>query len=270
MKTITEVCKIVGTTRRTLQGYNDIGLLKPTATNDLGYWLYDEIAVDKLFIIQAFVEVGYKRQEIKNIFELNNSDLSDVLNQLLKELELKKNKVIGMINLINLVNHSIENSKNLLSIFKDIEISIFYKDENFSSKLNSTIETIANFSEEELETEKVISTTIFALMGIANNLPDKISFESEITQSKIKDAIVLFIDSLTNNKILKENETPTTTLDKALLFNEFVNEILLSDEEFCREFDLKCGEGSSNNIKSAIKYYIKKLNTWKESFVNYG
>lgn len=43
MKKLSEVCKIVGVTRRTLQEYDKIYLLHPSAKTEAGYWLYDEV-----------------------------------------------------------------------------------------------------------------------------------------------------------------------------------------------------------------------------------
>ena len=68
MKRLSEVCKIVGVTRRTLQEYDKVGLLKPTSTTEGGYWLYDDAAIQKLILIQIFVEVGYERKTIKALF----------------------------------------------------------------------------------------------------------------------------------------------------------------------------------------------------------
>ena len=58
MKKLSEVCKIVGVTRRTLQEYDKIGLLKPTSKTESGYWLYDDTAIQTLILIQIFVEGG--------------------------------------------------------------------------------------------------------------------------------------------------------------------------------------------------------------------
>ena len=71
MKKLSEVCKIVGVTRRTLQEYDKIGLLKPTSKTESGYWLYDDRAIQALFAIQVFVECGYKRKAIKSLFASN-------------------------------------------------------------------------------------------------------------------------------------------------------------------------------------------------------
>lgn len=52
MYKLSEVCRKIGVTRRTLQGYNELGLVKPSAKTEAGYWLYDEEAIGKLAIIQ--------------------------------------------------------------------------------------------------------------------------------------------------------------------------------------------------------------------------
>ena len=70
MKRLSEVCKEVGVTRRALQGYNEIGLLKPTSTTEAGYWLYDDDAIKKLKLIQIFVE----RAVTVFIFSLNREN----------------------------------------------------------------------------------------------------------------------------------------------------------------------------------------------------
>lgn len=66
---ISDVTKLVGTTRKALQEYNKLGLVHPTATTDGGYWLYDEDAVQKISTIQLFSMIGYTRKEIKEFID---------------------------------------------------------------------------------------------------------------------------------------------------------------------------------------------------------
>lgn len=71
MKTIREVCKIVGVTRRTLQEYDRIGLLSPTnkeaRTSSNDAWLYSDQDIWKLIQIQTLIAAGMKRKEIKEL-----------------------------------------------------------------------------------------------------------------------------------------------------------------------------------------------------------
>lgn len=66
---ISEVTKLVGTSRKALQEYDKIGLVHPTSTTEGGYWLYDEDAVGKISTIQLFSMVGYTRKEIKEFID---------------------------------------------------------------------------------------------------------------------------------------------------------------------------------------------------------
>ena len=46
MKTVNEVSKLTGVSIRTLQYYDQIGLLKPAEYTESGYRLYDDAALD--------------------------------------------------------------------------------------------------------------------------------------------------------------------------------------------------------------------------------
>ena len=62
-----DVCEMTGATRRALQGFNEIGLLKPSKIAENGYWFYDEEAIEKLRQILSFQDLGYTRAEIAEI-----------------------------------------------------------------------------------------------------------------------------------------------------------------------------------------------------------
>lgn len=85
MKKLSEVCKIVGVTRRTLQEYDKVGLLKPTSITAGGYWLYDD-AIQKLLLIQIFVEVGYEHKTIKTLLESPTLDMLEEFDRLVDTL----------------------------------------------------------------------------------------------------------------------------------------------------------------------------------------
>ena len=66
MKTTREVCELVGITRRSLQEWDKKNLLKPTIRTQQGN-MYDNAAINMLFVIKTFIEAGYTRAEIKRI-----------------------------------------------------------------------------------------------------------------------------------------------------------------------------------------------------------
>ena len=58
MMTVAQVSKRTGVSVRTLHHYDQIGLLKPTEVTEVGYRLYDDTALDKLYMILVYRELG--------------------------------------------------------------------------------------------------------------------------------------------------------------------------------------------------------------------
>ena len=79
MKTVKEVSKLTGVSVRALHHYDTIGLLKPTKVTQAGYRLYDDEAVEKLYLILVFRELGLSLKEIADILHAPEFDRNRVL-----------------------------------------------------------------------------------------------------------------------------------------------------------------------------------------------
>ena len=79
MKTVKEVSKLTGVSVRALHHYDTIGLLKPTKVTQAGYRLYDDEAVEKLYLILVFRELGLSLKEIADILHAPDFDRNRVL-----------------------------------------------------------------------------------------------------------------------------------------------------------------------------------------------
>ena len=90
MKTVKEVSKLTGISVRTLHYYDEIGLLKPTQTNEAGYRLYDDKALEVLQQILFFREFDMPLGDIKSIMEDPELDRNQLLNSQREMLVLKK------------------------------------------------------------------------------------------------------------------------------------------------------------------------------------
>lgn len=77
MKTVKEVSKICGVSVRTIQYYDKIQLLSPSAKTDAGYRLYSDTDIAKLQQILFLKELGFRLKDIQVI--LNNSRLSNAM-----------------------------------------------------------------------------------------------------------------------------------------------------------------------------------------------
>lgn len=97
MRTVNEVSKLTGVSIRTLQYYDKIGLLKPTAYTESGYRLYDDTALERLEQILLFRELEFPLKEIKRIITSSDFDRSRALEQQITLLTMKKEHLENLI-----------------------------------------------------------------------------------------------------------------------------------------------------------------------------
>lgn len=90
MKTVKEVSMLTGISVRTLHHYNTINLLKPTRVTEAGYRLYDDTALEKLYMILVFRELGLSLKEIAGILHAPDYDRNRVLE---KQIALMQERV---------------------------------------------------------------------------------------------------------------------------------------------------------------------------------
>ncbi|MCR4607814.1 MAG: MerR family transcriptional regulator [Oscillospiraceae bacterium] len=143
MRKLSEVCRITGLTPRALRGYAEVGLLQPTAKEGTGeYWYYDDQALEKLFLIQMFVEVGYTRRQIKEILDSKKFDFAAVLKKATAMLEEKKQKLENMIQYSRILKLLADLPKSRQEKFVDSFISPWFDSLSDSSSFKSLLENL--------------------------------------------------------------------------------------------------------------------------------
>ena len=101
MKTVTEVSELTGISIRTLRYYDEIDLLKPAKVTEAGYRLYDESSLKILRQIMFFREMEVPLSEIKVIMKDSESDNRKILETQKMMLEIKRNRLNGIIEWIS-------------------------------------------------------------------------------------------------------------------------------------------------------------------------
>ena len=99
MKTVNEIARLTHVSVRTLHHYDSIGLLKPTVLTEAGYRLYDEDALERLYLILLFRELEFPLKDIKKILDAPDFDRNRILEQ---QIELLKAKAAHLQTLIHL------------------------------------------------------------------------------------------------------------------------------------------------------------------------
>ncbi len=69
MKSVNEVSKLSGVSRRTLQYYDEIGLLPPSKVRESGYRYYNDDSLRRLWSILFYKELGMSLNDIRLLLE---------------------------------------------------------------------------------------------------------------------------------------------------------------------------------------------------------
>ena len=118
MKTISQVAKLTGVSTRTLQYYDEIGLLKPSKITPSGYRLYNDDTLQELQQILFFKELGFKLTEIKKILQRPDFDRIDAFKKQKELLLLKRNRTDRLIQLLE----RLEKGEQCMS-FKEFDLT---------------------------------------------------------------------------------------------------------------------------------------------------
>lgn len=107
MKTITDAAKIVGLSRRVIQEYEKDGIaIKPKHKNKYGYLIYDDIAINRLWQIRFYRELGYDKRAIKAVFDNPDYNHTVALEAQVKLLEKKKLEIENLIAVANFMKET--------------------------------------------------------------------------------------------------------------------------------------------------------------------
>ncbi len=118
MKTVSQVTKLTGVSARTLQYYDEIGLLKPSELTSAGYRLYDDNALQQLQQILFFKELGFKLAEISEFINQPDFDKITAYKKQKELLLLKRNRTDRLIQLLS----RLEKGEKCMS-FKEFDLS---------------------------------------------------------------------------------------------------------------------------------------------------
>ena len=99
MKTVRQVSQLTGVSIRALHHYDAIGLLKPTQVTDAGYRLYGDAEIERLYMILVFRELGLSLKEIRSILNAPDYDRNRVLEQQIKIMQERAEKLKNRISL---------------------------------------------------------------------------------------------------------------------------------------------------------------------------
>ena len=95
--TLKELCESVGVSRRSIQCYENAGLMMPTDKNKYGHLLYDINTMQKAEKIRFMQELGFKLKDIKEIIDAPKDVMKEALKRRLKELKEETARLVQII-----------------------------------------------------------------------------------------------------------------------------------------------------------------------------
>lgn len=238
---INEVAKLTGITVRTLHYYDEIGLLPPSNITEAGYRIYDEEALETLQQILFFRELDIPLKEIKRIMESPLYDRNKALQKHKKILTQKRNRLDG---LITLVENTIKGEKDMS--FKQFDMTeIEETKQTYAKEVKERWGETEAYEESQKKTgaysekqwELITGEGADILKAFGEN--KEASPESEKAQALVK----RWQDYITDNFYRCTNEI---LAGLALMYTQ--------DERFTANID-KNGEGTAEFMSKAIMAY---------------
>ena len=260
MYSLSKVCRLMGVTRRTLQGYSEIGLLNPSAKTKGGYWQYDEKALETLALIQIFAEIGYSRSHIKEILSRSDFDLRKEYEKAIEVLQNKKAKIDQMISLLKAYERIYSLPISALEPLPKIDVKQVLRNTSFTELMRKTMEI---FSKTGVPNENELRRDIRygVLLAEITNLNGEDPASPEV-QCRIESLLSMAIeemeaadeDFLTGGNDKIPNDILCFMLAKHISLAE---NIILEDKEFKEWMNLLWEKESAEFVMRAVAAYCE-------------
>ncbi len=117
--TVKEVSRITGVSVRTLQHYDNIGLLRPASRTEAGYRIYDEGTLRRLQDILLLRELEFSLKDIKEILDSPRYDRRQAIAGQIQLLEYKRQRLDAILTLAR----GIQNMEDTTMDFKPFDKS---------------------------------------------------------------------------------------------------------------------------------------------------
>ena len=245
-----------------MQQYNDIGLLKPTAKTEGGYWLYDDESIQTLMAIQVFVEAGYKRAEIKPLLTAKQDELPGILADVIEKLKVKRAKIDGMINYFQTLINIADLPPEAFKTFCRVDLNSAFDQKNFKSLFEETLDIASG---KDGDSECLQASVAFWLRLSATGALVSKGVDSKIVQDNIKIAYESYINCILQG-LSDDERTEFDTFpiaNRMEIFKECVLG-LLSEQEVIENLTAQCGKESAPFIKNAVLTFCEAQSSKKE------
>lgn len=288
MRTISQIAKLTGVSIRTLQYYDEIGLLKPSEVTSSGYRLYDDDALERLQQILFFKEMDFKLREIKEFVEEPGFDKIQAYKKQKKLLCLKRSRLDKLIELLE----KLEKGEQCMS-FKEFDLSEYigaleqFKKEKTEEVIKywGSVDKFNEFIQKVKDDQETLAPIAIKQFGSVEKYTEAMKYNLEHfheLMEQIEDIGGQKDDILKKNDDLHVKLTSDMTKDPTSEeIQDIIHELMELSEETSIDVDMgegywdmvidiytgetgrkvmdeKYGEGASEFMAKALHYYIHK------------
>lgn len=247
MKKLSEVCKITGLSRRALQGYDQVGLLSPTAKTEAGYWLYDDEAIKKLIVIKIFTEAGYTREHVKKLLNAPVINLASEYDLLVFALREEQRHIEGIIRTIRLFKIESQLSDSARAALQEIDSLVAYGQRDFSACFGSLVSEASKL-DSELDAHEMEMSMLFWYSLIVVGLVTQRSDENA-TSNAVLECFEHFQNMISSFD--KDSEAKIEEAEYREMFADFVRGFV-SQDDTSHALEETCGSSSQERIAKAV------------------
>lgn len=231
MYKINDVAKLFNTTRRTLQYYDEKGLLRPNKDTN-GYRIYNDEDIKLLSIIMIYKELEIPLEQIKEILKKDNK--KEVLEQQKSTLE---KRILKYYKTIDLIDEIIKEGEIMTKI-KDVYAEEAKEKYGHTNEYKTSQKRWNSYS--DAQKKNIMQEGNDILIEASKNM------DKDITSKEVQSLVKAYQDHVTKYYYTLTKEIYASLAD-----------VYVDDERFKKTFeDIK--PGLSKFYSEAVKYYCKK------------
>ena len=286
MKSTKEVSKLTGVSVRTLQYYDEIGLLKPCTVKESGYRYYNNDDLEKLQQILFFKELDFQLKDIKEIMQMPDYNRLEIFHKQKHLLTLKRDRLNRLLTLLE----QLERGEVTMS-FNEFDMSNYIAElEHFKSQNTDAVikywgstKHFDEFIQKVQDNESEVAQIAIQQFGSIKKYTEAMKYNMEhfdeimkkvddlqINQADIIAQIDALYTKLTSDlakdvasseiqelvtQIIELTAKNTAGVDMGSGFWDMV--IQSNSEDIVKQFnDEKYGKGASEYIAQALKYHF--------------
>ncbi|MDE5820496.1 MAG: MerR family transcriptional regulator [Lachnospiraceae bacterium] len=288
MRTTSQVAKLTNVSVRTLQYYDEIGLLKPSETTPSGYRLYDDEALQTLQQILFFKELDFKLKDIRDILQKPDFDRITAFKKQKELLLLKRNRIDRLIQLLD----RLEKGENCMS-FKEFDLSDYihaleeFKNRNTNEVIKywGSVENydlfIQKIKDDEPNVAKLAIKQFGSVEAYTAAMKENLAHFSEIMEKQFSEIPEEMRQNDLFAKLAANKEKDVSSDEVQQIVQEIIaraqgngpSELVESQDNYCHTiidvysndypkavFDTKNGAGSAEYVAEAFRCYLRHNN----------